>query len=53
MINLKYIFSFVPKNYIKQNVNVVGGLTRFINVLKIYGNLYINNDVFNINNINK
>jgi hypothetical protein len=34
-------------NYIKQNVNVVGGLTRLENVLKIFGNLYINNDVFN------
>jgi hypothetical protein len=34
------------KNYIKQDVRVVGDLMYFNNVLKIYGNLYIDNEVF-------
>lgn len=34
------------KKHIKQNVSVVGDLTNFSNVLKIYGSLYIDNTVF-------
>ena len=34
------------KNYIKHDVRVVGDLMYFNKVLKIYGNLYIENDVF-------